>query len=83
MFGGLEHITITDELWRLDLNKESWHLVNVKTTSPAHEVMAVVGHTAHVIDGIMYVVFGHSPVFGYMNTVQEYNICKWGSQLYW
>ena len=41
----------------------------------------VVGHTSHVVhttDGdIMFVIFGHSPIYGYMNTVQKYNISEY------
>ncbi|XP_014675369.1 PREDICTED: attractin-like protein 1 [Priapulus caudatus] len=30
------------------------------------------GHTANVVDDRMVVIFGHNPVYGYVNTVQEY-----------
>lgn len=74
MYGGLQGKTITNELWRFDINSHEWTL---NAGKPNNTGKAVVGHTAHVIDGIMYVIFGHSPVYGYMNTVQEYNICKY------
>lgn len=40
------------------------------------EVISVVGHTAHIYNNTMFVIFGHSPDYGYMNTVQECNLCK-------
>lgn len=31
------------------------------------------GHTATVVNDKMIVIFGHSPIYGYLNTVQEYD----------
>ena len=31
------------------------------------------GHTAHVVANRMIVIFGHSPKYGYLDTVQEYH----------
>ena len=31
------------------------------------------GHTAHVVSNRMIVIFGHSPKYGYLDTVQEYH----------
>ena len=80
MFGGLKGKVITDELWELHLSKYEWTLISqdmIKLVHPLRkEPLAVVGHTAHVIEGTMYVFFGHSPEYGYMNTVQLFQIGK-------
>ena len=72
MFGGMVNNLVTDELWSYDITDSVWE-THVPTSGVA---LSAVGHTAHIIDGIMYVIFGHSPVFGYLNTVQECNMCK-------
>ena len=38
--------------------------------------VAVVGHAAVVVDGVMLVFFGYSAKFGTLNIVQEYNFSK-------
>ena len=37
---------------------------------------AIAGHTAEVVDNVMYIIFGHSPVYGYMSDVQEIDLGK-------
>ena len=63
---------VREDLWSFDIGTLLWH----KHLPTFGEARAVVGHTAHMIDGIMYVIFGHSPIYGYMNTVQECNMSK-------
>ena len=70
MYGGMVSNSVTSELWAYSIKKNEW------SHSKNDRAVAVVGHTAHLIDGIMYVIFGHSPIYGYMNTVQECNMCK-------
>jgi len=43
-----------------------------KLCGPLHSM----GHTANVIASRMIVIFGHSPKYGYLNTVQEYHFGK-------
>ena len=38
------------------------------------------GHTAHVVANRMIVIFGHSPKYGYLDTVQEYHFFNKVSQ---
>ena len=80
MYGGIIGKEITDEMWIYNLSSNSWISISSELVSsyhPGNTFYAVVGHTAHLIDGIMYVVFGHSALYGYMNTVQECNMCKY------
>ncbi|XP_065556623.1 attractin-like isoform X2 [Artemia franciscana] len=36
--------------------------------------LASVGHTMTLVNDKAYIIFGYSPVYGYLNTVQEYSI---------
>ena len=80
MYGGLLDNEITDELWLYNISASEWIPINlamIKSVHAASQYLKVVGHTAHVIGDIMYVIFGHSPVYGYLNTVQECNLSEW------
>ncbi|XP_016519117.1 attractin-like protein 1 isoform X2 [Poecilia formosa] len=78
MFGGkLETgpANITDELWLFNIPTRSW-LPQKPASAPLY---ALEGHTAHVVilpngDPVMLVFFGYSPIYSYINKVQEYNI---------
>uniref|UniRef100_A0A8C7Z303 Attractin-like 1a n=1 Tax=Oryzias sinensis TaxID=183150 RepID=A0A8C7Z303_9TELE len=78
MFGGkLEAGTynITDEMWVFNIPGRTWSPRKPAPPPP----YAVEGHTAHVVelaDGepMMLVFFGYSPIYSYINKVQEYNI---------
>ncbi|XP_043992510.1 attractin-like protein 1 isoform X7 [Gambusia affinis] len=78
MFGGkLETgpANITDELWLFNIPTRSW-LPLKPASAPLY---ALEGHTAHVVilpngDPVMLVFFGYSPIYSYINKVQEYNI---------
>lgn len=81
MYGGTMRSGHTSrDLWSLDLDLLSWSHVNVtqgqcmsqgehKLCGPIHSM----GHSANVIANRMIVIFGHSPKYGYLNTVQEYH----------
>ncbi len=73
------------ELWSLDLDLLEWSRVETKTgqcmtsqggnpklCGPVHSM----GHAACVIANRMIVIFGHSPKYGYLDTVQEYHFGK-------
>ncbi|XP_038159063.1 attractin-like protein 1 isoform X1 [Cyprinodon tularosa] len=76
MFGGkLEGgpANITDELWLFNIPTRTW---SPRKPAPLY---AVEGHTAHVVelsngDPVMLIFFGYSPIYSYINKVQEYNI---------
>lgn len=79
---------VSSELWALDVNARTWENITVKveqcnTTNAMCAPLKSSGHSATLIPGFegnrrknpqyMLVIFGHSPEFGYLNTVQEYN----------
>ncbi|XP_063233286.1 attractin-like protein 1 [Bacillus rossius redtenbacheri] len=88
MYGGvLESEAVTGELWALDLSSKDWENVKVRS-EPCNTTggngtllcgpLKLAGHTATVITNQarkperMIVIFGHSPQYGYLNIVQEY-----------
>ncbi|KAG7228421.1 hypothetical protein INR49_007593 [Caranx melampygus] len=78
MFGGkLEagSANVTDEMWVFNIPRRTWSLRKPAPPPP----YALEGHTAHVVelaDGepVMLIFFGYSPIYSYINKVQEYNI---------
>uniref|UniRef100_A0A670Z9I7 Attractin n=1 Tax=Pseudonaja textilis TaxID=8673 RepID=A0A670Z9I7_PSETE len=77
MYGGKidETGNVTTELWVFHISNHSW----VPLSPKAKEQYAVVGHSAHMVtlqDGaaVMLVLFGHCPLYGYISSVQEYNL---------
>ena len=82
MYGGTMRSGHTSkELWALDMNTKLWERVETvkgrcmwssfgpSLCGPIHSM----GHTATVQSNRMIVIFGHSPKYGYLNTVQEYH----------
>lgn len=82
MFGGKLEAklgNVTDEVWVFNIPRRAWSQRKPAPPPP----YALEGHTAHVVelaDGepVMLTFFGYSPVYSYINKVQEYNISKWG-----
>ena len=80
MFGGKlesKSSNVTDELWVFNIPRRTWSPRKPAPPPP----YALEGHSAHVVelaDGepVMLVFFGYSPIFSYVNKVQEYNISK-------
>ncbi|MBZ3891410.1 Attractin [Sciurus carolinensis] len=79
MYGGKIDSTgnVTNELRVFHIHNESWVLLTPK----AKEQYAVVGHSAHIVTlktgrVVMLVIFGHCPLYGYINNVQEYDLDK-------
>ncbi|XP_045050721.2 attractin isoform X6 [Desmodus rotundus] len=77
MYGGKIDSTgnVTNELRVFHIHNESWVLLNPK----AKEQYAVVGHSAHIVTlntgrVVMLVIFGHCPLYGYISSVQEYDL---------
>lgn len=73
MFGGVVDKDTTKELWIYDISNSTWTLKNYNSTPP----VAVASHTAHIINGVMYILFGYSPIYGYKNRIQEYYISEY------
>merc|ERR1712209_197620 len=82
MYGGtMRSGHVSRELWALDLKNFIWERVETSQGQcMASEVAKLcgpinsMGHTAHVVTNRMIVIFGHSPKYGYLDTVQE---CKY------
>lgn len=80
MFGGkleVKSTNVTDELWVFNIPGRSWSLRKPSLPPP----YALEGHTAHVValadgDTAMLTFFGYSPVYSYINKVQEYNMSE-------
>lgn len=80
MFGGKLEVTsanVTDELWVFNIPGRAWSLRKPSLPPP----YAVEGHTSHVVelpgaDPVMLTFFGYSPIYSYINKVQEYNISE-------
>ena len=75
MFGGVTgandtNVSRTLYIYNISANRWSYSSIAENITIP----VAVSGHTSHLIGNIMYVIFGHSPIYGYKNRVQEYHI---------
>ncbi|KAM7361502.1 attractin-like protein 1 isoform 1-T2 [Cochliomyia hominivorax] len=80
---------ITNELWAFDVSAKTWENITVNaepcnTLSTPYAMcgpLHVTGHTATLVPGFgdkhsyryMVVIFGRSPQYGYLNTVQEFN----------
>lgn len=78
MFGGKLEVgvaNVTDELWVFNIPRRAWSLQRPAPPPP----YALEGHTAHVVQledaqPVMLVFFGYSPIYSYINKVQEYDI---------
>nr|CAD7262632.1 unnamed protein product [Timema shepardi] len=84
-----ENGSVSSELWALDISSKDWENIKVRsepcnTTGGNNATLFCgplrsVGHTATIVTDKakkverMIVIFGHSPQYGYLNTVQEYH----------
>jgi hypothetical protein len=77
MYGGviIMNGSVSAELFQYNTTGNKWKQLSLITKgwSP----IAVAGHTAQCISvggsPVMFVIFGHNPFHGYMNTVQRYD----------
>jgi len=90
VYGGvLDTGYVTNQLWALDVSSSKWEHIIVRAeacSSPANVSQQVcgplqsAGHSATLItrrkSDRMIVIFGHSPIYGYLNTVQEFQFGK-------
>ncbi|XP_062573722.1 attractin-like protein 1, partial [Saccostrea cucullata] len=74
VFGGVEGNVTSRDLWIFNTTALTWSVQHYNSTVPIP--MGVAGHTAHIVRGVMYVLFGYSPIYGYQNRIQEYNIAN-------
>ncbi|XP_074598114.1 attractin-like protein dsd isoform X2 [Brevipalpus obovatus] len=81
LFGGMikQIGLVVNELWRY--NDYQWEKIassenpsdNKFCNSNFCSPLKTIGHTANIVNDKMIVIFGHSPVYGYLNAVQEYD----------
>ncbi|XP_052771601.1 attractin-like protein 1 isoform X2 [Mya arenaria] len=64
VYGGVSSKHIESFLWTYNIATYMWSSQDFNVTR------AVAGHSAVLIGSKMYVIFGHSPIYGYMNKVQ-------------
>jgi len=78
MYGGVVDGVVSSELWQYNTTMNKWKQLSMitKGISP----FAVAGHTSHCVNlagtSVLFVIFGHNPVLGYVNSVQRYDIGK-------
>lgn len=66
--------TVVDELWSFDINTFQWSQIRLSVDS--HQPLAVVGHTAVVVNSTMVVLFGNSQEEYFSSIVQELDLGK-------
>lgn len=82
IYGGMAmNNTVLDTLSVLDTRTNSiTSLPSGKRAKNSEEEfvapVAVVGHSANIIDSHMYIFFGFNPLYGYMNMVQKFNLAE-------
>ena len=77
MYGGVMRSGhVSKELWSYDISSREWRREVPKTGRSLGGLSGELhsaGHTATVVQNRMIVIFGHSPQYGYLDTVQEYH----------
>ncbi|XP_076364577.1 attractin-like protein 1 isoform X2 [Tachypleus tridentatus] len=79
LYGGrLKSGDMLNDFWSFDPVHQVWKEITKYKEDPnctGHlcSPLAVVGHTATLVNDLMVVIFGYNFVLGYLNSVQEYN----------
>lgn len=80
MFGGMiKNTNVVNELWRYDgrswtvLRNDDSQYMRIRHSPELRGPLKSMGHTANVVGDRMIVIFGHNPIYGYLNSVQEYD----------
>jgi N-acetylneuraminic acid mutarotase len=77
MFGGvIRQNEITNDFWEFDLDTQIWTQLAVHNGSALAFPMATAGHTAHIVNNEMHVLFGYNPFEGYLYTPQIFSFGK-------
>ncbi|KAK3699055.1 hypothetical protein RRG08_041618, partial [Elysia crispata] len=66
LFGGVSKGEVKADFWTFDMVTNKW-------TELAQSPRDVAGHTSHVVNNMMVVIFGYSSHYSYSNKVLEYN----------
>ena len=78
MYGGvMKSGHVSKELWSFNIVKQTWDMEAVNTGRCIGEMCGEIhcaGHTATLVENRMLVMFGHSPKYGFLDTVQEYHL---------
>ena len=82
MYGGIINGTkIVNEVWQWDIHHNLWLTRTYgKEGRLGSPPLPVAGHSAHIVDNKMLVIFGYGgPEYGFMNVVQELDFTqkKW------
>merc|ERR1719193_303040 len=67
---------VSKELWSFDLQTNQWAMETVNSGRCLGDMCGEIhcsGHTATLVENRMMVMFGHSPKYGFLDTVQEYH----------
>ena len=70
LFGGVNKGKIKADLWTFNVAAGNW-------TQLVPSPRDLSGHTAHVVNNKMVVIFGYSSLYSYSNKILEYNFGKW------
>ena len=70
MHGGVSGQHIESRLWIFNMTTSAWSYHDYNDT------FALAGHSAIILDNIMYIIFGNSPLYGYLNRVHEVTLGK-------
>lgn len=74
LFGGvINDKDITNEFWSFNILTSKWTLLSSHKNSELAFPKQVAGHTAHVINGEMFIFFGYNPYEEYLYRPQIYN----------
>ena len=82
LFGGIFlNGSVANDLWYFDVNSMMW--TKIPSDQSLHPLTCLMefcgpvqttGHSASLVDERLIFIFGHNPVYGYLNIVQEYDI---------
>ena len=77
MYGGVMRSGhVSKELWSFNMSTQVWGKETVTKGRCLGELcgeLRCAGHTATLVENRMMIIFGHSPKYGFLDTVQEYH----------
>lgn len=73
LYGGVHKTVTVKDLWKYNITSKAW----TKLQPGPYNIS---GHTVHVVDSTMIIIFGYSPDYGYSNKILEYNFSEFSQQ---